>query len=181
MPTLDAVQIPSMLTLNGEEYARIAPRADTSEKITKVAQGLLTQYVNGGLMLKPEDVAKLDSLLPNGFDNTSSLIAAVEKSVGQKNGQYAYTLTLDPAMVKPLEELSVMSGIPVSQIINNAWGVIVSNNMLFQIQPSWSPLYLTSEQRQSIGEKMGKMDFSAEDLTAYFAALPTQPKAVKKG
>jgi hypothetical protein len=97
-------------------------------------------FVNGGVMLTPDHVAKIEEQGGKPIANGADVVAAVGKGNSMAaDGSRTFLLSLDPTWVEPIKNRAQEMGITVEQLINDTWSMALDNNWATYLEASYTP------------------------------------------
>lgn len=124
----------------------------------------LDNQTRGGLMLAPEDHDHLAKLRDGTrFSSSRQLVRAIEEGLRRDEGQFAFTITVDPTYIQPLQEFAVQSGMTTEELVQNAFSMVTASNWLYDLTPADGRMIpFTAHMLQEIatarGKKVGNVD-----------------------
>lgn len=96
----------------------------------------LDQQSRGGIMLDPSDHDHLSSLNEGKrFRDSRALVRAIEKSLHREEGQYTFTIPVDPAHYPALRENAEAGGLTVEESLSGILQMIFSSGWIYQFDP----------------------------------------------
>lgn len=128
---------------------------DTPEQVPALAAYLLTQYAQGGLMFKAEEMENLQRLTGGKIANSASITQLVEKALERREGGFTVQANIDPSLFEPIKETASMMGMNVNALMQDAFNTMLQNGWLYSFTPSGGQLLLTKEQREALVERFG--------------------------
>lgn len=143
----------------GEELTAI-------DKLASVAEGLMEQLAEGGIMLSAADVERL-SETGHEVADAEDIVKMAESAVNFDQGQYVFRAVIDPANMPPLEELAKSNGISVEQMATDMLNYGIEQDWLYEVPPGYKSVRLTPEQNRMIAAMIGVPDFNGVHLEKF--------------
>lgn len=113
-----------------------AKEGDLSGTLSSWVSFWLDNQARGGLMLGPDEHDHLAKL--NGdkrFRDSRALVRAVEKGLNRDEGQFNFSINIDPAHIQPLEQFAVESGMTVQELVQNSTAMVFAQGWLYDCTP----------------------------------------------
>jgi hypothetical protein len=126
------------------------------DQIPLLAAYLLTHYAQGGLMLKAEEMANLQTITKTKIVNSASITALVERALERRDGGCRVEATIDDSLMEPIRELANAMGLTVNAFVTDALNTMLTNGWLYAITPTGGTIYLTKEQHDLLKGKLGE-------------------------
>jgi len=122
---------------------------DTKQDFASVANFMVEQYANGGVMVRADHARYLSTLAGRPVKTSETVVDIVESGVNRNSpaGYLSVTYNVDPAYAMPLEELSRQQGRSVEAIVQEAFHVVLTNGWLYDIRVDGMTINLTKEMR----------------------------------
>lgn len=135
-------------------------------KLASVAEGLMEQLGEGGIMLSVEDV---DRLRETGHDieGAEDIVKLAEEAANFDTGQCVVRATIDPANMPPLEEMAASNGTTVQQVAQDMFNFGIESGWLYEVPPGYHAVRLTPEQNKLVSEILGQEEFTGETLCQF--------------
>ena len=96
-------------------------------------------FRDGGLMLSPDQVSKIQEVAEKPIANGNDVVAAVGKTRGVADGQRTFLLTIDPAFVGPYQERAKEMGRTVEELISDMWAMALDGSWAMSLEASYLP------------------------------------------
>ena len=179
------------ITLSDEEIASVCDQieADAVSDVQKVriaAIKLVQGLAQGGLMLWPIEVQKIEESTGVSLGTGDDLLPYLSAATGLENGLYTYKAQIDPIYHQRMEEISQIRGWSVQQMIDEMILACLENNWYESIPDQPDRILMTAESRKELQELLGqKFDSGTElaELIKQFLGvgvpLLEEPEAVK--
>jgi len=157
-----------------ETLASIAPGTDSDvRKVTAIAMGLLEQLAEGGIMLPPVIVKKMEDSFGRAIE-VENILDNFEKGIGRKDGRLGVTMFIDPAYEEPLRESAIFNGFnkpdgtpDVERYMQNLLDTAWDNGWFHQMTSGTRRLLMLPGDYDAVKELLGGKDFeTGTDLAA---------------
>lgn len=159
------LDLPIIVKLKPEDLERVAKGHSTpAEPVRKFAQFFFDQYLGGGLMLKSTDVQQIQEAMQGKLTGAADIVAAVQAHAGRTEGQFDFTVSLDPAFHVFVDELSQVQGVTIHGLLNDAFNTMMQNGWLYSFNPTGGTVAITEETMKPLRAILGKDHFTAEDI-----------------
>ena len=133
-------QLNVTVTLDPTAFAYLennAPEGKVNETLATWTQHFMSQQARGGILLDPTDHDYIASLADGKrFKDSRSLVRAIEKGMKRSDGNFSFTINVDPAHVQPLQEQAALSAMSVEELINGAVNMLMTNGWLWDFSPA---------------------------------------------
>lgn len=97
-------------------------------------------FVNGGIMLSPDHVKKIEEHSGKPLANGADVVAAIGTSNSMAaDGSRTFLLSLDPTWVEPLRIRAEEMGITAEQLINDTWAMALDNQWAMNLDAAYKP------------------------------------------
>lgn len=140
---------------------------DVPGTLTKWLSYFLDRQARGGLMLEPEDTARLAAVRDGKVLKSSrEVVSLVEKGLKREDGQYTQTINIDPALITPLEDQAKLmgDGWTVQTLMEAVINMALVNSWAYNFTPDHT-INLTDYEYQRISRVLGKSVFFGSDLS----------------
>jgi hypothetical protein len=176
MPSLfgkEKLTVPVELSISKESYDKISAlkKSEGSQSIALAINIMCSQflnaYANGGVLVKPENMEKVEKALGK-INSDLDLVEAVQKSRGLEDGLHTLKVSIDPALWPALEEFSKTISLTPEQVMDDIAHRIVRDSFAYYINTQqWEPvIYLTEAQGRKLEKLLGKRKFTGADILA---------------
>lgn len=99
----------------------------------------LENFKDGGLMLSPDQVMKIEQDSGKPVNSGAEVVSAIGKTNDVADGQRTFLLTLDPTYVQPLIDRATEIGRTPTELVNDSWSWILDNNWLMSLDATYQP------------------------------------------
>ncbi len=180
MEALEAaiIRCPVTIEVDEEGYNRIIDQLPGEEpaafRFQGFLNGLVADFVGGGLMLSPEDMSRIRDSAPDA--GPDEIIKAVAESAGMSEGQMVVRWTVDPSYWEPLRAIAEAQSMEVEQVIQNLMDNAVNGGWFYDLNALIKPIAMTAEEYAEVGELIGIKEFGVADLIKHIRALSAEPE-----
>lgn len=111
-----------------------------SEWMSTRARQWFENFVNGGVMLTPDHVAKIEEQGGKPIANGADVVAAVGRGNSMAaDGSRTFLLSLDPAFVAPLQVRADEMGRTPEDLINDMFSMALDNGWAMSLDAAYQP------------------------------------------
>lgn len=165
----NAVQLNLSVTLNPAAFdflEKNSPDGDVSGRLAGWTQHWMELQSRGGLMLSPDDHDYISTLNDGKrFKDSRALALAVAKGLKRDEGQFSFTISIDPAFMQPIEELAKESGLTTAELVQNSCAMIWSMNWLYDCTPAEGRMIpFTRKMLEEVAAICGKKTVESTDI-----------------
>lgn len=184
MPTAEKLNIPINIRLDQDFYDKLQERTGVSadglnSMLSNAANQLVDTYYSGGIVLRVDDVRRIEKVLGKPVSSAEEVVRAVQKGAGREDGQYTVKFQLDPAYEQPLKDHAEMLGWPVVDVVKEVVETVLTNGWCHSFQPTGGHLDLTDEQAAKIRRLTGKQSFGADDVIEAMSRRAPRAEVIK--
>jgi hypothetical protein len=177
------VTIPVTINVSEAVYGYITKNA--GEPITPKLQSwlnfYLSQMASGGLMLESVDHDHLAELRDGKRFRTSAQLAReVEKALKREEGQYSYTLQIDPAYVKSVEDRATEQGVSTQQFVADLFAYIMGSGFVYDFTPANGCMFPLEYSDMIAAREILGREVNASDYVALIREALAAREQVKK-
>ena len=167
-------QLSVTVTLDPTAFAYLennAPEGKVNETLATWTQHFMSQQARGGILLDPTDHDYIASLADGKrFRDSRSLVRAIEKGMKRSDGNFSFTINVDPAHVQPLQEQAALSAMSVEELINGAVNMLMTNGWLWDFSPAGGRhIPFTAEMLAAVEEVCSKKGADSADIAGLIA------------
>lgn len=121
-------------------------------------------YANGGLMLQPSHLQRLREQTGKPLLEVEEIVAAVQSTAGQKDGQHVFQIEVDPAIIEPLEQMAKDQDWTIQDLLRDATATFMTNGWLYDFNPGQGPIYVKDSARLELDEIMGSKAYTGQNV-----------------
>jgi len=133
---LVSIQVP----ISANDYAWIEKTSGgkpAAEKLASYTKWFIGKQAGGGLMIEPNDMDHLARMNEGvRFATSKDVVRAVEKALKREEGQYSFHISVDPELIKPLEEQAEFNGTTVDELLKHLGNSCISNGWYLEVTPT---------------------------------------------
>lgn len=162
-----AVTVPLTLNIPEFAYAYLEKNAqgDPVKKLSQWITYYLSQVAMGGLMIEAVDHDHLAELRDGKrFRSSREAAREIEKALKREDGQFSYTLQIDPAYIKSVEERAVEQGVTVESFVKDLFAYIMGSGFVYDFTPTDGCQFPVEYQDMQEIKRMLGRDVTAGDL-----------------
>ena len=152
--------------INQADYDRIvdASGGDSVVAFKGLAEFFYHSYANGGLMLRPNDLARMSKSAGRPIRTAVEVSELVEKGASVKDGKNVFQLALDPSVLPVFEETAKTMGWTMDQLMQDCVNQIVDQGWLYVMSPGNKLIQLSDVDRQWLEGYLGTPNFYGADV-----------------
>lgn len=142
MPVQPSIHIPLTLVLREEtakQFQDSLKDVPFTDWLATRARLWFENYANGGVMLSPDQVKKIEETVEKPVSNGSDVVNAVGASRNIQDGSHTFLLTLDPTWVQPLKDRAAEMGRTPEELIDDMFSIGMENNWAYSLDPTYQP------------------------------------------
>lgn len=166
------LQVSVVLNPQAMEFLKANTRnGDLSATLASWSSYWVEQQARGGLMLTPEDHTYLAELNDGKkFRDSRSLVRAVEKGLKREDGQFSFTVPIDPAHYPALKENAEAGGLTVEEALVGIVQYIMASGMVYDFSPALGRnIPFTFEMLQATAALCEKKAIDSSDISGLIA------------
>ena len=110
-----------------------------SEWLSTRCRQWIENFRDGGLMLSPDQVSKIQEVAAKPIANGNDVVSAIGKTRGNADGQRTFLLSLDPTFVGPLQVRADEMGRTPEDLINDMFSMALDNNWAMSLDAAYQP------------------------------------------
>jgi hypothetical protein len=136
MPVQPSIHIPLTLVLREEtakQFQDSLKDVPFTDWLATRARLWFENYANGGVMLSPDQVKKIEETVEKPVSNGSDVVNAVGASRNIQDGSHTFLLTLDPTWVQPLKDRAAEMGRTPEELIDDMFSIGMENNWAYSL------------------------------------------------
>lgn len=156
----------------------VAGETPTAKKVQIVAQSVVKDLADGGVMLSPDAVKRIEDAIADV--SPDSVVESVEASVKRKGQNIVLTLTIDPAWYPALKEASESQGRPVEDLMQECIAHAFHQGWLYAIPSDPPPLMVTRDDIDFLKKTIGVDQVFGADVVGFMRKLVTEIKEGKR-
>lgn len=175
-PISQGVTLGIQVPLSAQEYEYLEANAGgkpPAEKLAAFVKWFISRQARGGLMLEPEDcdyLAKINK--DTRFATSKDVVRAVEVALKREDGQYSFTIAVDPEYIEALEQQAQYNGTTVDKFLEHVGNSVLNNGWYAEFTPTNGCLTPISESDLTTARRvLGKFHFTGTDLAAALLRL----------
>ena len=152
--------------LNCADYDKIVSAAggDAVVAFKGLAEFFYHNYANGGLMLRPNDLARMSKSVNRPVRTAVEVTELVEKGASVKDGKNIFPLTLDPSALSVFEDTAKTMGWTMEELFQDCVNQIVDQGWLYTMAPGNLMLQISPSDRIFLEGVLGKVNFYGSDV-----------------
>lgn len=120
---------------------------------------------NGGMMLTPDQIKKIEQVYKKPIDRGADVVAAVQAGSSIEDDSRVRKWKLDPVYDEPLEEAARNAGRSVDELLSDMMNMAIENNWIFGFVPQNGPVFLTEADLRYWQQATGKQKPTGADMT----------------
>ena len=139
---VQSVHIPITLILREEtanQFKDTIKDVPLSDWLATRARLWFENFANGGVMLTPDQVRKIEDTIGKQVENGNDVVSAVGASRNIADGANTFVLSLDPTWVQPLIDRATEMGRTPGELINDMFSIGMENNWAYSIDAVYQP------------------------------------------
>ena len=139
---VQSVHIPITLILREEtanQFKDTIKDVPLSDWLATRARLWFENFANGGVMLTPDQVRKIEDTIGKQVENGNDVVSAVGASRNIADGANTFVLSLDPTWVQPLIDRATEMGRTPEELINDMFSIGMENNWAYSIDAAYQP------------------------------------------
>lgn len=174
----DVISTPILLQIPRKAYEAVAQTIKDNgdgAKFQALAQWFFNEFAAGGMMLKAANVQYIDTLVPGKANSDTDIVKLIQAYAKRKDGQYTFTIPLDPALVEPSKDAAYAQGCSLEEFIKMGLNVMLTNGWLYSFKPE-GELRFTERQMKQLENLVGKSALMGSDLIEHLFPETTAPK-----
>jgi len=140
-----------------------------------LAQGALEEMAEGGIMLSPVAMERIEQALESADEDT--IVEACEKSAGRHGAQYSVSVEIDPMYIEPLRQNAEGQGMTLDKFCSEVVNYAMDQGWFFTEVPA-HVARMSAEEYESIGVAIGKPEWTVADLVDHL--FPPQEEAASE-
>jgi hypothetical protein len=158
------VSVPLTLDLNTETFNKLTPAQRT--QLPQMAAQFLESYLNGGIVVRPDIVQKMEEASNKQIDTDVQLLQVVQHAQKRDEGMNVITCKIDPALMPAVEEYAKTVGWELKDVLDDISNRIVRDNLMFYVnsQAHQPVIYLTDKQAEELQKVFKKKHFDGDDF-----------------
>jgi hypothetical protein len=163
--------LPVELTISKDAYEKIAAVKKTDGGNLALALSImcaqfLDQFANGGIMVKPENLKKIEEAVGSPVANDTDLLEVIQKSAGREEGQYTIKVNVEPALWPAIAEHAQVIGMTPEEVMTDMAMRMIRDSLAFYVNnQTYEPVvYLTEKDGRKLEKLLGKKKFSGADI-----------------
>jgi len=152
--------------LNQSDYDKIVSAAggDSVVAFRGLGEFFYHNYANGGLMLRPNDLARMSKSVGRPVRTAVEVTELVEKGASVKDGKNVFPLSLDPSALAVFEDTAKTMGWTMEQLFQDCVDQIVDQGWLYSMAPGNLLLQIQASDRKFLEDLLGTVNFYGADL-----------------
>jgi hypothetical protein len=139
------ITTPIQVVLKEATYKRLTENLQHGspyDVLSARASVFFEHMAEGGLMLKPEQVQKIEENAKRQIQNGEDVVAAAEQAVGRKDGGLSVSVRIDPVWETPLRDLAEQTDRTIEALLTDLFTIAMENNWVYATMPSTPPIYI---------------------------------------
>ncbi len=154
--------------------------SSVGDRLAGYSRWFMTRQASGGMMIEPEHMDYLAGLNKGRrFENSRDVVSAVEIALKRDDGQYSFTIKVDPTLVKSLEEAAAWQGLSGEQLLDMIVNQVMVNGWCYEFSPDNGRLLpFSKEDIDALSAALGKPVFTGAEVAAA-AAKKLKPALVE--
>lgn len=182
----EKLTIPAEVSISKDAYDKLAAQrksqgnaALTSLALSSMCSQFLETYANGGILVKSENLKRIEEAVGQEVSNDTQLVEKVEKAAGRESGQYCVQISIDPALWPSVEEHATVIGMTPQEIMQDMAHRMIRDSLSFYISnQTYEPvIYVTDEQGKKFEKMFGKRHITGSDILKALEAHPKEEVA----
>ncbi len=176
---MKTVAIPIEIQLTEKQMSAIGNGvgvdAPMAKKVQMVAQSLVKDMANGGIMLPPEAVDRIEAAINDVA--TERIVESVEQSVNRSGKNVVLKLSIDPGWYPTLKEASESQGRPVEDLMQECIGHAFHNGWLYALPADPPPLWINRDEYEFLKKVIGSDPVFGCDVVNFLRELVARVQA----
>ena len=157
------VMIMTELYLTGSQISAISERfgwvkEEQARGIGRVASGMIQDLVNGGMMLPPMVMKRLQESVGASIEDSATMIELVERGAYRDGGRVMVPIYLDPLYQTNLQERADAQGIDIKTFLQNFIDQVIEAGWLYSVDPPPFSVRFSPEDYNAIRKLCGLKD-----------------------
>lgn len=180
MATNKSVDIPLQVNLTQSAYDILAAGIKDQPVAVGLAQKatvIFDNLANGGVLLTPDQVRKIEQASRKEINRGADVVAAVQGGNNIEEDAKVRKWRLDPVYDDPLEEMARTTGRSVDDLLSDMMNMAIENNWIFGFIPSNGPVFLTDSDLRYWQQVTGKQNPMGADITAAMKQITVEVAA----
>jgi hypothetical protein len=159
--TADTVRLNFDIELKADQIPILAgmmtpvPGHTDLQYIRDMAELLLDQQANGGVMFSPEEVKLVQDSVGITLDTAENLLPHLYNETAMQDGMHRVTVLIDPANYPAYEELAHTQERTVDSLMQEVVDMVQENEWVYELHPRPQHVLMTETQALQLAELLG--------------------------
>jgi hypothetical protein len=163
----ETLTIPLEIQLKRGDYETLTEKIPDEKRkntLSHYTNTFLSNYANGGILLKAPDVDYLEKVAGFPINEPRQIAELVEKAAMRKGGAHTFEITIDPAFISMLEEQAVWKGWTLQEVVTDLVAQAFDSGMIYNTLPGRQMAAFAPSERDEIAVLTGNNNFNGEDI-----------------
>lgn len=166
------LNVPLSIALRQETYDKLVGRVrdvSPAEILSARAAEFLEFLADGGVMLKPDDVTKIDQAIGKPIKNAKDIVGAVLRGAGiTDGGESVFQFSLDPVYAEAFSERAREVDKTPGELMGEVVDQALELDWMMGINPTEGRrLTFMPAQQNFFARELGKKDFTIDDIVRF--------------
>jgi hypothetical protein len=135
-----------------------------NDGLVDAVESLVSNYVNGGIVLSPSEVARIGRVLRKTVESSDEIVKKVEESTGVKDGMNVLKVPMDPAIVDSYADIAACFGSKPEDFIVETVMQVLGAGWVHGLNRSEYTLVVSDNDKKYLEELLGKRGVTGTDL-----------------
>jgi hypothetical protein len=144
------------------------------QKIRDMAETVLEQIAQGGIVLDPDEVQRITDSTGVPFASGDDLVPFLSERSAMVDGKHRVTVLIDPANYPAYEELAKVQERTVDELMQEVVDMVQENEWVYELHPRPRHILMTEADAKLLEELAGGKFSTGADLAQLLIARLTQ-------
>jgi len=135
-----------------------------NDGLVSAVEKLVSNYVNGGIVLSPGEVARVGRAIRKSVENSEEIVKKIEEAAGSKDGMNVLKVPLDPAIVDSYTDIAACFGSTPENFIVETVNQVLGAGWVHGLNRAEYNLVISDSDKKYLESLLGKSGITGTDL-----------------